>query len=103
MDIDWSNLGFVFREGITPCYHNNSILKHTVNGHIESHYSKKTGEWTAPQFITDPYLRIHGMAPGLNYGQQVFEGQKAHRTPDGKIILFRPRRIMHEWSTLPKL
>lgn len=63
-----------------------------VNGHIESHYSKTTGKWTAPQFITDPYLRIHGMAPGLNYGQQVFEGQKAHRTPDDKIILFRPQK-----------
>lgn len=32
------------------------------------------------------------MAPGLNYGQQAFEGQKAHRTPDGKIILFRPQK-----------
>jgi branched-chain amino acid aminotransferase len=63
----------------------------TVNGHIESHYSKKTGKWTTPQFITDPYLRIHGMAPALNYGQQAFEGMKAFRTPDNKITLFRPQ------------
>lgn len=32
------------------------------------------------------------MAPGLNYGQQAFEGQKAHRTPDGKITIFRPQK-----------
>lgn len=32
------------------------------------------------------------MAPGLNYGQQAFEGMKAHRTPEGKITLFRPTK-----------
>lgn len=72
--IDWSNVGFQVRE---------------VNGHVESHYSKKTGKWTKPQFIADPYLRIHGMAPGLNYGQQVMEGLKAFRTPKGDIQVFR--------------
>ena len=63
-----------------------------VSGHIESHYSVKTGEWTEPEFIEDPYLRIHGMAPGLNYGQQAFEGVKAFRTPDDQIAIFRPRQ-----------
>lgn len=39
-------------------------------------------------------MRIHGLAPGLNYGQQVFEGLKAFRTPGtpGSITLFRPDR-----------
>lgn len=40
----------------------------TVNGHIESKYSTKTGKWSTPEFVEDPFLRIHGMAPGLNYG-----------------------------------
>ena len=63
----------------------------TVNGHIESHYSVKTGKWTSPSFVADPYLRIHGMAPGLNYGQQAFEGIKAFRLPgDSQIAIFRP-------------
>ncbi|KAI1090677.1 branched-chain amino acid aminotransferase II [Rostrohypoxylon terebratum] len=75
--IDWSNVGFRIRE---------------VNGHIESHYSVKTGKWTAPQFITDPYIRIHGMSPALNYGQQAFEGLKAFRNPSGDIQVFRPDR-----------
>ncbi|KAH6660518.1 aminotransferase [Truncatella angustata] len=75
--IDWSNVGFRVRE---------------VNGHIESHYSVKTGKWTAPQFVTDPFIRIHGMAPALNYGQQAYEGLKAFRTPSGDIQIFRPDR-----------
>ncbi|KAI1756484.1 branched-chain amino acid aminotransferase II [Xylaria castorea] len=75
--IDWANVGFRVRE---------------VNGHIESHYSVKTGKWTPLQFVTDPYIRIHGMAPALNYGQQAYEGLKAFRTPSDEITVFRPDR-----------
>ncbi|OTB06748.1 hypothetical protein M426DRAFT_9526 [Hypoxylon sp. CI-4A] len=75
--IDWSNVGFKVRE---------------VNGHIESHYSQKTGKWTPLQFVTDPYIRIHGMAPALNYGQQAYEGLKAFRNPSGDLQIFRPDR-----------
>ncbi|KAI9833471.1 MAG: hypothetical protein M1819_003629 [Sarea resinae] len=75
--IDWSNIGFRVRE---------------VNGHVESHYSVKTGEWSTPEFVEDPFLRIHGMAPGLNYGQQAYEGLKAFRDPNDQIQIFRPER-----------
>ncbi|KAF1815688.1 branched-chain amino acid aminotransferase II [Eremomyces bilateralis CBS 781.70] len=75
--IDWSNVGFRVRE---------------VNGHIESHYSTSTGQWSPPTFVTDPFLRIHGLAPGLNYGQQCYEGLKAFRHPDGDIRIFRPAK-----------
>ncbi|KLU81102.1 branched-chain-amino-acid aminotransferase 1 [Magnaporthiopsis poae ATCC 64411] len=77
--IDWSNVGFLVRE---------------VNGHIESHYSKKTGRWSPLRWVTDPYIRIHGMAPALNYGQQAYEGLKAFRAPgdNGAIRIFRPDR-----------
>ena len=40
--------------------------------------------------MTDPYIRIHGMAPALNYGQQAYEGLKAFRTPTDEIQVFRP-------------
>jgi branched-chain amino acid aminotransferase len=75
----------------------------TVNGHIESTFSKKTNQWTTPRFVTDPFLRIHGMAPGLNYGQQCYEGLKAFRSPDDKTItIFRPhmnaKRMQHSAS-----
>ncbi|TVY89321.1 Aminotransferase [Lachnellula willkommii] len=75
--INWDDIGFKVRE---------------VNGHVESHYSTKTAQWTTPKFVTDPYLRIHGMAPALNYGQQAYEGLKAFRTPSNEITIFRPDR-----------
>jgi hypothetical protein len=34
----------------------------------------------------------HGRPPApqvLNYGQSVFEGMKAQRTPNGDVVLFR--------------
>ncbi|KAK0761271.1 hypothetical protein N5P37_006219 [Trichoderma harzianum] len=76
--IDWSNVGFRVRE---------------VNGHIESTYSVHTGKWTPIKYVADPYMRIHGMAPALNYGQQAYEGLKAFRLPgDNDIAIFRPDR-----------
>lgn len=75
--IDWSNVGFKVRE---------------VNGHIESKFSYSgSKQWTPPTFVTSPHLSIHGMAPGLNYGVQSYEGMKAFRRPDGSISIFRPR------------
>ncbi|KAI5857776.1 branched-chain amino acid aminotransferase [Tricharina praecox] len=86
--IDWNDLGFKVRE---------------VNGHVSSTYNKTTGQWSAPVFIRDPYLRLHGMSPALNYGQQCYEGLKALRNPDDKSIhIFRPsenaRRMQHSAS-----
>jgi branched-chain amino acid aminotransferase len=85
--IDWENVGFKVRE---------------VNGHVEAHYSLEKGAWTEPEFVQSPYLRIHGMAPGLNYGQQCYEGMKAFRCADGQISIFRPwqnaKRMQHSAS-----
>ncbi|OCT46485.1 putative branched-chain-amino-acid aminotransferase TOXF [Cladophialophora carrionii] len=76
--IDWSNVGFKVRE---------------VNGHIESTFRYSSSDkptWSKPRFVTSPHLSIHGMAPGLNYGVQCYEGMKAFRQPDGSITIFRP-------------
>ncbi|KAF2863564.1 branched-chain amino acid aminotransferase II [Piedraia hortae CBS 480.64] len=77
--LDWGTIGFAVQK---------------VNGHVEARYSTKTGgEWSDPTFVEDPYLRVHGLATGLNYGQQCFEGIKAFRAPgDGSIHIFRPRQ-----------
>jgi branched-chain amino acid aminotransferase len=82
---DWSNVGFKVRE---------------VNGHVESTFSQSQGgKWSSPKFVASPHLSIHGMASGLNYGVQAFEGMKAFRTPNGQIAIFRPdqnaKRIQH--------
>lgn len=63
-----------------------------VAGHVESHYSVETGKWSPPVFVEDPFLRIHGMAPGLNYGMQCYEGMKAFRAPNNTINIFRPNK-----------
>jgi branched-chain amino acid aminotransferase len=60
-------------------------------------------------FVQDPFLRIHGMAPGLNYGMQCYEGMKAFRAPDHTINIFRPNknaeRMQHSASfiSIPEL
>lgn len=55
-----------------------------------------------PVFVEDPFLRIHGMAPGLNYGMQCYEGMKAFRAPNNTINIFRPnknaQRMQHSAS-----
>ncbi|KAL5119061.1 hypothetical protein ACEQ8H_002985 [Pleosporales sp. CAS-2024a] len=61
----------------------------TVNGHVESKYTVATGTWSEPTFVASPYLHLHGLSPALNYGQQAYEGLKAHRGPHGAIHLFR--------------
>ncbi|KAL5597019.1 hypothetical protein BROUX41_006311 [Berkeleyomyces rouxiae] len=76
--IDWSNVGFKVRE---------------VNGHIESTYNVSSGTWSPLKFVKDPFMRIHGMAPALNYGQQAYEGLKAFRGPgDATVQVFRPKK-----------
>ncbi|KAJ5787646.1 Branched-chain amino acid aminotransferase II [Penicillium paradoxum] len=78
-DIDWNNLGFKVRDG---------------NGHVEIHFSHSgDNKWSQPQLVASPFIAVHGMAPGLNYGQQVYEGLKAFRHPgNDKITIFRPDR-----------
>ncbi|MCJ1357491.1 MAG: hypothetical protein MMC33_007487 [Icmadophila ericetorum] len=66
-------------------------VANVVNGHIESTYSDETKEWSPPKFVASPYLQVHGLCSGLNYGMQTFEGMKAFRTPSNRIALFRPQ------------
>lgn len=67
-----------------------------TNGHVEVHYSTSKQTWAEPQLVDDPYMRVHGLAPGLNYGQQCYEGLKAFRTKreahtTSTIHVFRPQ------------
>ncbi|KAJ6259864.1 hypothetical protein Dda_5508 [Drechslerella dactyloides] len=77
-EFEWDKIGFKITE---------------VAGHVEAHYSRKEGKWTEPEWITDPYIKIHGLAPGMNY---------AFRQKDGQIRIFRPdqnaNRMRHSAS-----
>ena len=46
--------------------------------------------WHDPQIIPYGPISIDPAAKCLHYGQEVFEGLKAYRADDGRILMFRP-------------
>ena len=72
-DIDWNNLGFEYMD-----------LPYRFTSHF------KNGEWQDAGLVEDSTLHISEASPVLHYGQAVFEGMKAYRTPEDKVQLFRP-------------
>lgn len=74
-DVDWDTLGF----GLTNVA--GTMYLATCDAGSQ--------EWTGG---LQPYgpLPMYPSAQVLNYGQGVFEGMKAQRSSDGRIVLFRP-------------
>lgn len=72
-DIDWSNLGF---------------------GYIKTDYryvsNFKNGAWDKGSLTTDENVTINESAGVLQYAQTCFEGMKAYRTIDNRVVCFRP-------------
>ena len=50
--------------------------------------------WHDPRIVPYGPLSLDPAAMCLHYGQEVFEGLKAYRAPDGGVALFRPDRNM---------
>ena len=50
--------------------------------------------WHDPRIVPYGPIALDPAAMCLHYGQEVFEGLKAYRTADGRILLFRPDRNM---------
>eukprot|EP00208_Stichococcus_sp_RCC1054_P006688 CAMPEP_0206139414 /NCGR_PEP_ID=MMETSP1473-20131121/5915_1 /ASSEMBLY_ACC=CAM_ASM_001109 /TAXON_ID=1461547 /ORGANISM="Stichococcus sp, Strain RCC1054" /LENGTH=434 /DNA_ID=CAMNT_0053533199 /DNA_START=157 /DNA_END=1461 /DNA_ORIENTATION=+ len=73
--IDWDSLGFG--------------LQHACKTQFLATCDGADGEWKGE---LQPYGPISLMpsAQTLNYGQSVFEGMKALRTAEGRIVIFRP-------------
>ncbi|WCJ31248.1 Branched-chain-amino-acid aminotransferase [Euphorbia peplus] len=73
-DVDWDNLGF----GITP-----ADYMYTTKCCVGATFEK--GQ-------VSPYtnLELSPCAGVLNYGQGLFEGTKAYRKEDGRLLVFRP-------------
>ena len=72
-DIDWSSLGFGY---ITTDYR------------YVSNY--KDGKWDGGVLTKDSTVTLNESAGVLQYAQTCFEGLKAYRTQDGKVVCFRP-------------
>ncbi|MHA1674444.1 MAG: branched-chain amino acid aminotransferase [Promethearchaeota archaeon] len=52
-------------------------------------YTKKAG-WSPAEICPYGDIKISPAASVLHYAQEIFEGMKAYKTPEGKIQLFRP-------------
>ena len=72
-NLDWDNLGFAYRE---------------IDYRVVARY--RDGSWSDLQLITDPAVHMSECAAVLQYSQTVFEGLKAYRTADGRLVTFRP-------------
>ena len=73
VELNWGELGF---------------------GYIKTPYryvsNFKDGKWDDGELTTEDTITITECAGVLQYAQTVFEGLKAYRTKDGKIVTFRP-------------
>ena len=72
-NIDWGKLGFGYME---------------TDYRYVAHY--KDGKWDEGALISDPNVTLSECACVFQYAQTCFEGLKAYRTADGKIVCFRP-------------
>ena len=60
-------------------------------------YEKGKG-WINPRIVPDGPLSLDPSAMVFHYGQEIFEGLKAYRWPDGTIALFRPDMNIDRWN-----
>lgn len=72
-DIDWSNLGFGYIK--------------TDKRYVSDF---KDGQWDEGRLTEDDTVVISECAGILQYCQECFEGLKAYRTEDGRVLTFRP-------------
>lgn len=71
--LDWENLGFGY---------------HKTEKRFVANY--RNGEWEEGGLTEDDKVVLSECAGVLQYAQTIFEGLKAYRTEDGRIVTFRP-------------
>ena len=71
--LDWSNLGFGYIQ--------------TDKRYVANY---KDGQWGEGFLTEDANIVLNECAGVFQYAQTVFEGLKAYRTEDGRIVTFRP-------------
>lgn len=72
-NIEWGSLGFGYMK---------TDYRYVAN--------YKDGKWSSGQITTDDKVVISECACVLQYAQTCFEGMKAYRTKDNKVVCFRP-------------
>jgi branched-chain amino acid aminotransferase len=58
----------------------------------------REGQWENPRIIPYGYLPMSPASPTIHYGQSIFEGIKAYRSPKGEILIFRPLDNWHRMN-----
>lgn len=48
------------------------------------------GAWSNARIVPYGYLPVSPASPAIHYGQSIFEGMKAYRSPSNDILIFRP-------------
>ncbi len=48
------------------------------------------GAWQNPEITPFKNLELHPATSALHYGQSIFEGMKANKTDDDRVLIFRP-------------
>jgi len=56
-------------------------------------YTEEKG-WHSPRIVPYGPLNVAPSLVSFHYGQTVFEGLKAYKSTDGRVLLFRPRQNM---------
>lgn len=49
------------------------------------------GEWKNLRIVPYGKISVSPATPAIHYGQSIFEGLKAHISPDGEVLVFRPK------------
>lgn len=65
--------------------------KHFTDHMFVMEYEKDKG-WHSPKIVPNEPILVDPAAMVFHYGQAVFEGLKAYRTEDNRILLFRPEK-----------
>ncbi|MDF2962169.1 MAG: branched-chain amino acid aminotransferase [Paenibacillus sp.] len=55
-------------------------------------YTEDGGGWHHPRIVPYQPIVLDPAAKVFHYGQTVFEGLKAYKTRDGRVLLFRPQK-----------
>lgn len=48
------------------------------------------GEWKNFRIVPFGHMSVSPATPAIHYGQSIFEGLKAHHSPSGEALIFRP-------------
>jgi branched-chain amino acid aminotransferase len=50
----------------------------------------RDGEWQNPEITPFGTIPFHPATSAIHYGQSIFEGMKANKSPEGEVLIFRP-------------